>query len=296
MASFRVNELEFFNAKLGAHSSVTVREAEGDKAVTLDQYEKNVLFSLYPADSFTRVGGAVSDNKSPTKIFHIYDVNNDTYVSHELAIKYPKATGNELRLYFNRPSNFYPNSHQDWFIFTRDNEDIPFIGFCSSLSNKCYPKGETHNLEGLHNYDVDNEHDAYLRDVNQPVPKKGTVSYTITAQNRHPRIGSQLIAQGNYRCEVDNSHWSFISGVSGQKFMEVHHLIPISKSDEFKYSLDVRPNLVVLCPNCHKAFHHGSKQIKQSLLFRFYTERCCELKQAGIDITLEQLYMYYSVN
>ncbi|WP_158138911.1 hypothetical protein [Vibrio metschnikovii] len=52
-----VSLLQAFNATQGAGSEVTIREATGDKSVTIDQSEKAVLFQIYPSTTFTRAGG-----------------------------------------------------------------------------------------------------------------------------------------------------------------------------------------------------------------------------------------------
>jgi len=287
--------LAVFNAKNGAFSVVTTREATGDKSVTVDRNEKQILSSKYPLASFTRAGGSEADHKPASKIFNVFNVENMEYNEQELAIKYPKANGNELRLYFKSGTGFYPGIDTVWFIFTRKNNEYPFIGFTNlnrwdSLSR---------DIDRIKAFEVGTEIDeddmAYQMLLSQPENKKDAQERTQSQFPRSASKGKNKAKSVGYKCEFDTKHASFLSATTGRLFVEAHHLIPMSKSDDFDTSLDVTANIIILCPNCHRAIHFGDEPTKRQYLEKFYTERNLDLVASGIKITIEELLNYYGI-
>ena len=128
MPLFTNELLKSFRATLGAFSEVTAREATGDKSVTLDLDEKNIIYSVYRSSSFERKGGAITNNNSSYKMFYVHGGKGNNISKIPLAVVYPKSEGNELRLYF-KSGQFDPDEGDYWFIFTRDGEDCPHIGW-----------------------------------------------------------------------------------------------------------------------------------------------------------------------
>ncbi len=145
-------------------------------------------------------------------------------------------------------------------------------------------------------YALDEEDSEYLKAVASPKAQKGTKSCFVTSQKRNASVAAELIKKTQYQCQIDNKHTSFISGSSGRQYMEVHHIIPISKTEEFQYSLDIHPNMAVLCPNCHRSVHFGTQEVKSQLLKQLYNERKQFLSDAGINVSLKKLYEYYGIN
>ena len=287
--------LTFFDAKSGAYSPVTDREATGDKSVTIDQLEKQVLSSKIPLDGFTRAGGAAPDGKPATHVFNVFDIDTGQYTLQELVIKYPKADKNELRLYFKAGTGFYPGIETVWFIFTREDNEYPFIG---SVSKERW--------EALHEVvdrvkafeiatEIDEEDSAYQTLLSQPEEKRGAQERRQLHYPRSVTRARNKAESVGYKCEFDNDHSSFLSAATGRPFIEAHHLIPMSKSDEFDTSLDVTANIVILCPNCHRAIHFGDELTKRQYLERFYHERNQDLLDSGINITTDQLLGYYGI-
>ena len=291
---FTDNLLEKFGAALGASSEVTLREATGDKSVTIDRNEKAVLYSVYPEFSFTRPGGAVADGKPTHHLFNVFNAIHNAWEQHQVSIKYPKASGNELRLYFNRESNFYPPAGSVWYIFIRVGEAIPSIGFMSSMEWENISSGDAQKLAFETVYALDDEDDFYQKELHSPQAQAGLIQQSSTRFIRNPSLAARVIKEADHRCELDDTHVSFVSAVSGEQYVEVHHLIPISYSGEFQYSLDVPANLIVLCPNCHRVIHFASKEIKREILVKFYNERIEYLNQSRIGIEFEELCYFYN--
>ncbi|EIJ0947430.1 MULTISPECIES: HNH endonuclease [Vibrio] len=287
--------LQGFRAISGAGSEVTLREATGDKSVTIDRDEKAVLHQIYHPNTFTRAGGAISDGKPSHCSFFVYNPHTNNYDLHQLAIKYPKAQGNELRLYFNRESNFYPPAGTVWYIFTRQGVNYPFIGFIHSLEWENLASGEAQRLAYEASYALDDDDDSYQKVLHSPQAQQGAIHTSSTRFPRNPTLAANAIKYSRYQCQFDPSHLSFIAASSLQQYVEVHHLIPIAYTYMFSCSLDVPANLIVLCPNCHKAIHFGVPETKRVYLEKFYRERYFDLQSAGINISLNDLFSFYNI-
>lgn len=114
------------------------------------------------------------------------------------------------------------------------------------------------------------------------IPKSGTRSKDA-AENARAYAGD--------KCEIDAEHESFVTN-SDKYYTEAHHLIPMACQAKFENSLDQEQNIVCLCPNCHKAIHHGADKLE--LVEELWNQRKTDLKAAGIGITLSDLKAYYA--
>lgn len=318
MAHFNIKQLKFFNATSGAFSHVTEREATGDKSVTVDKQEKATLQLCYPLDSFTRAGGATPDGKPSHFLFNVTTIQKGKLLTeaHELAIKYPKANKNELRLYFNRESTFYPPVDTTWFIYTKRGEDTPYIGFMktSEWGNIGVEKAVDEIFE--HDYLFDDEDDAYQKSIAEPVdgsidndvedededeePQLASDASTSTTKKhkRKAKLAKKAIHKGDYKCQVNNEHQTFVSGATKKPYLEAHHLVPVSLNgtDEFKYELDVIANIIPLCPTCHRAIHFGDAGTKKELLQKLLQKQQEKLKNKKIVVSLERLLQIYGAD
>ena len=96
----------------------------------------------------------------------------------------------------------------------------------------------------------------------------------------------------------DNKGRKLWTGESQRKdgkyeYTEPHHLIPLSKYKDFKYSLDITANIISLCSHCHNLLHYGRLEDKMIILEKLYNERKDSLSKKGISISFEQLLNYY---
>lgn len=296
MSTFNKSQLDFFCASSGAFSEVTHREATGDKSVTIDREEKSVLDQKIALDRFTRAGGVISDGKPSVQAFNIYDVNNHSYMLHDLAIKYPKAKGNELRLYFRRESGFYPEAGDVWFIFTRKGEGQPFIGFTSNEYWEYHISGDSRQKQYVHDYSLDEDDDQYQKDVASPQLRRDSSRETVNRYNRSASLGQRACKDAGYRCQYNPDHETFISASTGECFVEPHHFIPVSRKREFEYELDVKENIVVLCPTCHRAIHYGELSLRKKMLDTFYGQRIHGLRKKNIEVDQQKLYEFYGID
>lgn len=81
---------------------------------------------------------------------------------------------------------------------------------------------------------------------------------------RDPDIVSYALKRANGVCECCNSPAPFAKK-NGDKYLEVHHLIPLSEQGEDKIE-----NVCAVCPNCHRELHYGkqSRQLAEKIKLR----------------------------
>lgn len=126
-----------------------------------------------------------------------------------------------------------------------------------------------------------------------PAPKRKQTGKPRYIAN--PAIGKGAIQQAGYICE-NCGNTTFTARSTGQSFMEPHHLIPISKQNLYANDIDITPNLICLCPNCHSQIHYGVKGDVQNMLHKFLLARQTPLKNlGGIDIDENTLFAYYKL-
>ena len=77
---------------------------------------------------------------------------------------------------------------------------------------------------------------------------------------RHKRIERRSVAKvkefHGYVCQCCGFNFKKIYGELGEKYIEAHHLIPLSSLPEGKtVSMDPKRDFAVLCSNCHRMVH-----------------------------------------
>lgn len=133
--------------------------------------------------------------------------------------------------------------------------------------------------------------DIVSKEEPKKIPDKQNKDYD--GWKRDPSISKEALKNSGYKCEIDNTHLTFKSNITGENFVEAHHLIPMKQQESFKYSLDVRGNIVALCPICHKLLHFGQFNDKVDKLKLLYEKRKDILAQYDINITEQQLMDIY---
>lgn len=69
---------------------------------------------------------------------------------------------------------------------------------------------------------------------------------------RNPDVVAEVLVRANGYCEKCKKPAPFIRKANLQPYLEVHHIIPLSKDGE-----DTVENCMALCPNCHRQEHFG---------------------------------------
>lgn len=111
---------------------------------------------------------------------------------------------------------------------------------------------------------------------------------------RSPIVSAAAIRNANFSCEIDESHWTFISKAKKQKYVEAHHLIPIFYQNKFKFSLDVVVNIISLCATCHRMLHFGVAEQKRTLLKSLFNKRKDSLRSRSISIKDDEFLALYA--
>lgn len=129
--------------------------------------------------------------------------------------------------------------------------------------------------------------------VYESKPKKSKKKSTVSAYGRDASVSARSLLLANYKCEINSNHETFTSYFNKENYVEAHHLIPMSFSEDFEMSLDVEANIVALCPNCHRKIHHGLNHDILELLDILYNNRKDLLASCELKISLNKLSIYY---
>ena len=144
---------------------------------------------------------------------------------------------------------------------------------------------------GLNNYIRFTEGHDFSVGVDQinamdiPVQPEKALIIEQTTWRRSGILRNQALAYANYRCEIDNSHETFIAENTRMPYMEGHHALPMKMQNDFNVSLDVYANIVCLCPVCHRRIHHGLKFDRIDMAKRIFDARGERLENSGIVLS-----------
>lgn len=143
---------------------------------------------------------------------------------------------------------------------------------------------------------------ATVNDVNLAEgAEKTPPQFSSVSEKKHieknPIIGRIAIERSLFVCENDPSHVTFPSERSGYPFLEAHHLIPMEFIEviweKYKKNIDCLPNIVSLCPTCHRAIHLGDSTTRNGIIEKLYGAKKDGLTAIGIDISLDELKKMY---
>lgn len=177
---------------------------------------------------------------------------------------------------------------------TIDTEDLKIINNLKKLLNKIY-KNEYSEQQ-------DDEVEYQNSDWVEPKRTIGKVnkterSYSNNSRGYRPRnrsIRNASLFDSNYMCEINSNHITFINKSTGKNYVEAHHLIPMEYYDEFDYSIDVEPNIIALCPNCHEEIHKSNYENQKKMIQILFTDkRKKDLSTRGINISVDEISEYY---
>ena len=140
-----------------------------------------------------------------------------------------------------------------------------------------------------------NVNDDVAKDAFKIPPARGA-----RALRTNPILGKLSIKRAYYSCEGDYTHKTFISNTTNKPYMEAHHLVPVAFQaqmwDKFHINIDCLENLVSLCPNCHKAFHYGTKEVKAQMIVTLFAKIAHKYQAIGFSISIDEIKKLYGVN
>jgi 5-methylcytosine-specific restriction protein A len=171
-----------------------------------------------------------------------------------------------------------PEANSIWFIFVSNNE----------LCIGAMPEEKWRSLGR-----EDNDDDEYIANIyNEPKQPQQTQAAGGLIWKRDPQLAIARFKLANYRCEFDPGHKLFISRSTGQPFLEAHHLLPMKYQHGFKDSLDIKDNIVALCPFCHRLIHHATVKETRPLLDNLIASRQSLVQKFKINQIV--LYRFYN--
>lgn len=152
-----------------------------------------------------------------------------------------------------------------------------------------------HTPQGFTNIDSDFSKVKIAEEEKSENRKKTKMESGREVWPRDPKKAKQAIKQAEFKCEIDDTHETFVSEASRKNYMEAHHLIPLRMQHDFENSLDVVGNIVSICPNCHRLIHYGRDKDKKKVLELLFEQRKDSLKKFGIEVSLKELFGYYGI-
>lgn len=299
MAIMSPSQLAIFGAFTGAFSEVTLREATGDRSVTLDRDEKSILSHRYPQGSFTRKGGAVPDGK-PSHLPFLVHQRNDVRLSApsqvDLPITYPKKTGFETRLYMLNSAGFDGKEGDVFCIYMVQGDQLPHVVFVDPDRWTELQSGSTVNVNVVFQSSyIDDDDYAYQQQI-ESTAAKSPVEYVGMRYARDVNIAYKAIEAGQFKCAVDPNHLTFISAASGLRYIEAHHLIPLSAHAKFASSnLDILENIIPMCPTCHRRVHLEEPSARIGLLLKLLDLRKSALESKGLKVDAATILKIYNL-
>lgn len=279
---FKPFHLLHFNAKVGAFSKVTEREFF-DSQITLTDLETDLVINHFGRTNI-HTGNVASDKVKASKAFFSYNENKLI----DLNLVFPKPKKAELRLYLSSKKGFKPSSGSIWFLYVSNNGGIVIGALDEVIWNNL---GQLDFEDNFYSAEID----LILKpSVDLNINPSGKIITKIvgskTIYQRDPKLAAYRFNLTNYQCEIDPQHNTFTSAKTEKPFVEAHHYIPMKFQSLFSIPLDNVENIISLCPNCHRGFHHAIIDEKLELISNIYSKRPTLSK----DHTLEEIAAYYN--
>ena len=267
----------FFQEKYGDEAKSAVKKVAEHLKTELRTIDDQMHTNEITLDSETSLGSAYEYGHILGKYYSVDDeVQDDDFITDfkSLMLTYKEVSG----LLKGKSYEAFVESIINYrsFEFTNEIDDNKFFNsvYFSSRIDKQSPDFMT---------EIDGKKMMFEMKTYNSMPK------------RSPMIARQSMEIANYKCEYDPGHETFTTN-NGKPFVEAHHLIPIKEQERFKFYLDNSANIVVLCPNCHKAIHHGSDDIREKMLRKLFYARIEKLESKGIELTFSQLKKMYAID
>lgn len=108
------------------------------------------------------------------------------------------------------------------------------------------------NFENEVNESLDDSSENRQRRLASRANKPKVVYRLVQDYHRDPDIVAEALYRAEGFCEKCKAKAPFIKRSNGEPYLEVHHIIPLSKG-----GLDSLENVISLCPNCHREIHFG---------------------------------------
>ena len=160
------------------------------------------------------------------------------------------------------------------YFFDEFNENLPFYKLLKKTPTKFNGLAE----QIFSNKESD-EKDILI--LNNRVPK--SKSNTSNSWHTSKKIKEAALKKAKFSCEINQDHETF-PREDGNKFMEGHHVIPMSAQSDFdKINLDQEINIASLCPTCHRSAHFAEKDHRKKIFEKLFMTRREDYLKLGIN-------------
>jgi hypothetical protein len=147
---------------------------------------------------------------------------------------------------------------------------------------------------------------ANLEEIRLVDQSEETVKSISRRYKTDKKLRNTALERTSHTCEIallkGEVHSTFIARFNNRDYAEVHHLVPMHAQENDSFveddkliSLDQIPNLVVLCPTCHRKIHYGQHPDVKHDLELLYDTRKEDLKNYNLNIEKEQLFGFYKI-
>lgn len=267
-------QLNYFRADEGAYSIVTGDERRNSQ-ITLTEADGEAAIAIRALGRANIPRRAARGRASNVFVRH----PDETGQPAMLIINFPKAAGDELRIYRNASQGFNYEAGDVWFVYRR--AAMLFVGAMPEPAWRALGRN-------------DEEDEKYIDLTEQA--EAGPVAparITTLVYARDPAIAVRRFKAAGYCCEVKKTHRLFESRATGRPFVEAHHLVPVSLGKRFpQINLDQLENIFALCPWCHRAIHHGGTALVTSILSTLIGRR--EALCGRLQLTPEEILRLYN--
>jgi hypothetical protein len=96
---------------------------------------------------------------------------------------------------------------------------------------------------------------AQLDAADRPLEEDLSRLRTHLRRERDPSVTLLVKKRRGYVCEACKFDFAARYGELGRKFIEAHHVVPVSKTEAARRQRDINHDFVVLCSNCHRMIH-----------------------------------------
>lgn len=183
--------------------------------------------------------------------------NNILHISYYGTLRNGSGRSPELRMGLHDLINYFEVG--DELLFATDNIEI-FIYNLSKLDNLI--ENNDNNEEQIYSQiNID-----FLKEKVQSINTTPTqIKRNITVYSRNNALRALVKIRSNYSCEMPECNYIGFEKDNGEKYIEVHHLTPLSVGGE-----DSLSNTVALCPTCHRKMHYANNKEELKILLEDY--------------------------
>ena len=153
--------------------------------------------------------------------------------------------------------------------------------------HQMYSAGMKNYIRFINATDFDHIGDK-VKLMDEPVQVPAVKTTEHDTWQRSAIIRKQVLMAEDYKCEIDNTHTTFIAESTSHPYAEGHHIIALKKQSRIPNSLDIYANIVCLCPTCHRFLHYGRKDEKTPVVNRIYAERADRFAKCGIYLSQQE--------